>query len=189
MLPSAIKFKVMTIRRYDRPLFRTESNASDEYIDNTMVCSKSANLQIKEDEIMAKRNLKVLVFAFAVAAVSTNANAQSTLQEDIDAGAVPLTTSEISTTFTNNTQSGVGASWHAYYMEDGKRVILYNGKKTKRKWNVDPKKGFCTTRVRDKKRDCRIVYRIGQDVYRVYDKKGKADHTFKVEQGDTQNLK
>lgn len=179
----------MTIRRSDIPLLRIESNASDEYIDNTMVCLKSASFQIKEDEIVAKRNLKVLVLAFAVAAVSTNANAQSTLQEDIDSGAVPLTTSEISTAFTNNTQSGVGASWHAYYMEDGKRVILYNGKKAKRKWNVDPKKGFCTTRVKDRKRDCRIVYRIGQDVYRVYDKKGKADHTFKVEQGDTQNLK
>ncbi len=138
---------------------------------------------------MIKRNLKVLVFAFAVAAVSTNANAQSTLQEDIDNGAVPLTTSEISTAFTNNTLAGVGANWHAYYMENGKRVILYNGKKAKRKWKADPKRGFCTTRVRDKKRDCGIVYRVGQDVYRLYDKKGKAMHTFKVAQGDTQNLK
>ena len=90
---------------------------------------------------MIKRNLKVLVFAFAVATVSTNANAQSTLQEDIDNGAVPLTTSEISTAFTNNTQAGVGANWHAYSMEDGKRVVLYKGKKMKRKWNVNAKKG------------------------------------------------
>ena len=33
---------------------------------------------------MNKPNFKVLVFAVTVAAVSANANAQSTLQEDID---------------------------------------------------------------------------------------------------------
>ncbi len=137
---------------------------------------------------MNKPNFKVLVFAASVAAVSTNANAQSTLQEDIDSGAVPLTTSELSTVLTNNTAVGAGASWFAYYKADGNRVISAKGKKKKGKWKIDAKKGWCYPRWKDNKQVCAIVYRIGEDEYRTYDIKGKEAVTFKVEQGDTQNL-
>lgn len=138
---------------------------------------------------MNKPNFKMLVFAVTVAAVSANATAQSTLQEDIDSGAVPLTTSEISTVLTNNTAVGEGVSWFAYYKADGNRVISAKGKKKKGKWKVDAKKGWCYPRWKDNKQVCAIVYRIGEDEYRIYDKKGKESVTFKVEQGDTQNLK
>ena len=100
---------------------------------------------------MNKLNLKTIAFAFAVAVVSTNANAESTLQEDIDNGAVPLTTSEMHSVFINNTQVGVGANWAVYFMEDGNRIISVEGHKTKkRKWWVDAKKGWCGTRYKDK---------------------------------------
>lgn len=136
---------------------------------------------------MNKLNIKIIAFTFAVAVVSTNANAESTLQEDIDNGAVPLTTSEMQSAFINNTW--VGATWAVYNMEDGIRIITVEGQKTKkRKWSVDAKKGWCTTRYKDKKKLCAIIYRIGQDEYRIYDKKGKEAWTFTVEQGDTRNL-
>ena len=138
---------------------------------------------------MDKLILKMFAVSFAVAMVSTNANAESTLQEDIDNGAVPLTTSELHSVFINNTQVGVGAKWAVYYIEDGKRIIAVEGEKTKkRKWWIDAKKGWCVTLYKNKKKACTIVYRTGQNEYRVYDKKGKNTHTFTMEQGDTRNL-
>ena len=136
---------------------------------------------------MKKLNLQMFAFAFAVTVVSTNANAESTLQEDIDKGAVPLTTSELNSVLSDNTQ--VGENWFVYNMADGNRIVAVEGHKTKkRKWWIDAKKGFCSTRYKDKKKICGIVYRIGQDEYRVYDKNGKETFTFTMEQGDTQNL-
>ena len=128
---------------------------------------------------------RMVVFVFTATAVSTNANAQSRLQADIDAGAIPLTTSELTSVFVNNTM--VGPNWYIYQSEDKKKIVLAGGKTYKRKWWIDNKKGFCSTTVK-KKTVCRIVYRIGEDEYRVYDQKGKETSTFRVEKGNIKDL-
>lgn len=127
-----------------------------------------------------------LVLLISTAFTATSANAESTLQADIDAGAVPLTTSQITSAFTNNTH--VGSDWYVYYPEGKKRIVWHNNKTYKRKWRVDPEKGFCAVAVRSKKWDCRIVWKIGPKTYRLYDKKGKAQWTFDIEEGNIKEL-
>ena len=106
---------------------------------------------------MNKLILKMFAVTFAVAVFSTNANAKSTLQEDIDNGAVPLTTSEMHSVFINNTQVGVGAKWAVYNMPDGNRIVAVEGAKTKkRKWWIDTKKGWCVLVIKTKRKFVRL---------------------------------
>ena len=138
------------------------------------------------DKRRKKMRKFVLILLMSTAITATSANAESTLQADIDAGAVPLTSSQITSAFTNNTH--VGSGWYAYYPEGKKRIVLVKTKTYKRKWRVDAEKGFCAVTVRNKKWDCRIIWKIGPKTYRLYDKKGKAEWTFDVEEGNIKDL-
>ena len=59
-----------------------------------------------------------LILLMSTAITATSANAESMLQADIDAGAVPLTTSQLTSAVTNNTM--VGSNWVGYQPEGKK---------------------------------------------------------------------
>ena len=138
---------------------------------------------------MKKFYFTMALISIAVATVSTSANGKSTLQADIDAGATPLTTSQLTSVYTNNTIVGTG--FYVYYSEAGKKIGLTtkNNKIYKRKWRVDETKGLCEVLVRTKKWACSIVWQIGPNSYRYYDKKGKETYTFSAEKGNIKGLK
>ena len=83
--------------------------------------------------VMKKFYFVMVLISITVATVSTSANGKSTLQADIDAGATPLTTSQITSVYTNNTI--VDSGYYVYYSEGGKKIVLNtkNNKKYKRK--------------------------------------------------------
>ena len=137
---------------------------------------------------MKKFYFAMVLISIAVATVSTSANGKSTLQTDIDAGATPLTTSQITSVYTNNTI--VDSGYYVYYSEGGKKTVLNtkNNKKYKRKWQVDETKGLCQELVRKKKWVCDIVWKIGPNKYRFYDEKGKEIYTASVEKGNIKGL-
>ena len=128
-----------------------------------------------------------LIILMSVALTATAESKKVILQADIDAGAVPLTTSQLTSAITNNTM--VGSDWVAYYPEGKKRIVLYKEKTYKRKWRVSKKKGWCSQTVRDKKWSCTILWKIGKKTYRVYDEEGKELWTFDIEKGNIHNLK
>ena len=70
---------------------------------------------------MKKFYFTMVLISIAVATVSTSANGKSTLQTDIDAGATPLTTSQLTSVFTDNTI--VGDGFYAFYPEEGKIML------------------------------------------------------------------
>lgn len=133
---------------------------------------------------MGKSALILLISIGIVAA--TSANAADGVQADVDAGAVPMTTSQLTSLITNNTV--VGPNWFAYYPEGKKRIVWYDNKTYKRKWKVDREKGFCVVEVGSKKWSCSIVWQVGPDTYRSYDRKGKP-HTYTIEEGNIKGLK
>ena len=137
---------------------------------------------------MKKFNFTMVLISIAVATVSTSANGKSTLQADIDASATPLTTSQLTSVFTDNTI--VGDGFYVFYPEGGKRIVLIteNNKTYKRKWRVDEKKGLCQVRVGNKKWACNIIWQIGPNSYRYYDKKGKETYTVSLEKGNIKGL-
>ena len=126
----------------------------------------------------------VLIF-IAVATVSATANEKSTLQVDIDAGATPLTTSQITSKFIDNTI--VGENFYIFYPKGKKRIILFKNKTYKRKWRIDENKGLCAFGVR-KKESCNIIWQIGPNSYRYYDTKGQETYTVSVEKGNIKGL-
>ena len=130
----------------------------------------------------------MVLISIAVATVSTTANAKNTLQVDIDAGATPLTTSQLTSIFTDNTI--VGEGFYVFHPKGKKRIVLVteNDKIYKRKWRVDAEKGWCVVRVRNRKLTCTIVWQIGPNKYRYYDKKGKETFTISVEKGNIKGL-
>ena len=136
---------------------------------------------------MKKFYFTMVLISIAVATVSTSANGKSTLQADIDAGATPLTTSQLTSLFTDNTI--VGEGFYVFYPKGKKRIVLFENKTYKRKWRVDEKKGLCAVRVSNKKWACNIIWQIGPNSYRYYDKKGKETYTVSAEKGNIKGLK
>ena len=128
-----------------------------------------------------------LIILMSVALTATADSKKVILQTDIDAGAVPLTSSQITSAFTNNTV--VGSDWTTYYAEGKKRIVLHKKKIHKRKWKVSKKKGFCFQTLKNKKWFCAIVWKIGPKTYRVYDEEGRENWSFKIEKGNIHNLK
>ena len=128
----------------------------------------------------------VFILIMSITLTATSANAADTLQVDIDAGAVPMTTSQVTSLAMNNTM--VGPDWFVYYPDGKKRIVWYKDKTYKRKWRVDEEKGFCQTTVRKKKWDCRILWKIGPNSYRFYDKEGKAEFTMEFAEGNIKDL-
>ena len=135
---------------------------------------------------MKKIYFTMVLISIAVATVSTTANAKSTLQIDIDAGATPLTTSQLTSIFTGNTI--VGEGFYVFHPKGKKRIVLFKNKIHKRKWRVDEEKGWCVVRVKPKKWICTTVWQIGPNKYRYYDTKGKETFTVSVEQGNIKGL-
>ena len=136
---------------------------------------------------MKKFYFTMVLISIAVATVSTSANGNSTLQADIDAGATPLTTSQLTSIFTDNTI--VGENFYVFYPKGKKRIVLFENKTYKRKWRVDENKGWCVVEVRSKKWGCAIVWQIGPNKYRLYDTNGKETFTYSVEKGNIKGLK
>ena len=112
---------------------------------------------------------------------------RSTLQADIDAGAVLLTTADLRILHTNNTLKG--AKFVAYYPEGKKRIIKYKGKRFTTKWWIDENYGNCVISVRTKKKMCGLVARIGDNKFRTYENNTLEDANFSVLEGNPEGLK
>ena len=112
---------------------------------------------------------------------------RSTLQADIDAGAVLLTTADLRILHTNNTLKG--AKFVAYYPEGKKRIIKYKGKRFTTKWWIDENYGNCVISVRHKKKMCSLVARIGDNRFRSYENNTLEDANFSVLEGNPEGLK
>ena len=112
---------------------------------------------------------------------------RSTLQADIDAGAVLLTTADLRILHTNNTLKG--RRFVAYYPEGKKRIIKYKGKRFTTKWWIDENYGSCVISVRTKKKMCGLVARIGDNKFRTYENNTLEDANFSVLEGNPEGLK
>ena len=133
-----------------------------------------------------RKNLMILLMSTVLTA--TPAISESITQVDIDAGAIPLTTSQITSVITNNT--AVGENWCTYYPEGKKRILWYNEKTYKSKWKVDKEKGWCIVDSRSKKWKCWTLWQIGPRTYRAIHvhKEGEEVVNFDIEEGNIYDL-
>ena len=126
-----------------------------------------------------------IILSIGLASVSFTAMAdeKSTLQADLNAGAVRLTAQQIGALFTNNTVKGKG--FYIYYSDNGLRTTLLTKKqeKLRSKWWLDDNKGICTISVVSRTKQCAFLYKIGDNKYRYYYKNGKVAYTISVLEG------
>ena len=126
-----------------------------------------------------------MILSIGLASVSFTAMAdeKSTLQADLNAGAVRLTAQQIGTLFTNNTVKGKG--WYAYYSDNGLRTILITKTqdKVRTKWWLDDNKGICAISYRTRTKQCAFLYKIGDNTYRYYDENDVESFTVSVLEG------
>ena len=126
-----------------------------------------------------------MILSIGLASVSFTAMAdeKSTLQADLNAGAVRLTAQQISTLLTNNTMKGKG--FYIYYSDNGMRTVLRtkNNEKVRTKWWSDDKKGTCVISVRTRTKVCAFLYKIGDNTYRYYDENDIELYTISVLEG------
>ena len=110
------------------------------------------------------------------------------MQADINAGALPLTTQQLKDLTINNTWKS--ETWSIYHPEGKKRIVSYGeGKIAKRKWEITDKKGYCAFTVRKKnKKSCNVIFNLGNNNYRIYDKKGKEAFHFTILEGNPDGL-
>ena len=125
-----------------------------------------------------------IILSIGLASVSFTAMAdeKSTLQADLNAGAVRLTAQQIGTLLTNNTMKGKG--WYTYYSDSGMRtVLLRNKEKLRTKWWLDDNRGLCAISVRTITKQCAFLYKIGDNTYRFYDENDIESFTVSVLEG------
>ena len=126
-----------------------------------------------------------IVLSIGLASVSFTAIAdeKSTLQADLNAGAVRLTAQQIGTLLTNNTMKGKG--WYTYYSDNGLRTILVTKTqdKVRTKWWLDDNKGICVITYRTRTKQCAFLYKIGDNTYRYYDENDVESFTVSVLEG------
>ena len=130
-----------------------------------------------------------IVLSIGLASVSSSAIAdeKSTLQADLNAGAVRITAQQMGALYTNNTLKGKG--WYVYYSDSGMRtVLLRNKEKLRTKWWLDDNKGLCAISVRTRATQCAFVYKIGDNTYRYYDENDIESFTVSVLEGNPLGL-
>ena len=137
-----------------------------------------------------KNKFLPMILSIGLASVSFAAMAdeKSTLQADLNAGAVRLTAQQNGTLFTNNTVKGKG--WNIYYSDSGMRTILITKSKEKLRaeWWLDDNKGICSISFRTKTKVCAFIYKIGDNTYRYYDENDIESYTISVLEGNPLGL-
>ena len=145
-------------------------------------------------QLLKERTMKniflpmILSIGLASVSFAAMADEKSTLQADLNAGAVRLTAQQISTLFTNNTVKGKG--FYIYYYDSGMRTVLRtkNNEKVRTKWWSDDKKGHCAISVRTRTTLCGFLYKIGDNTYRFYDENDIESFTISVLEGNPLGL-
>ena len=142
------------------------------------------SMNLLKERIMKNIFLPVILsIGLASVSFTTMADEKSTLQADLNAGAVSLTAQQIGTLLTNNTMKGKG--WYTYYSDNGLRTVLRtkNNEKVRTKWWLDDNKGLCAISVRTRTTLCGILYKIGNNTYRFYDENDIEIFTVSVLEG------
>ena len=130
----------------------------------------------------------ILSIGLASVSFAAMADEKSTLQADLNAGAVRLTAQQIGTLFTNNTVKGKG--YYIYYSDSGMRTVLLTKKqeKLRTEWWLDDSKGICNVSVVSRKLSCAFLYKIGDNTYRFYDENDIEAYTISVLEGNAVGL-